>query len=139
MNLWEAHLDRHGQSLEAVMEGQRVVLPNHIAQAVASVAGDTVTLGIRPEDILLLGNREVPDGYLPVTAAVRLIEPMGHEQIVYLDLGSISWIVRTSNEWHGRSGDTVTLAFDGRKLHAFDPATEQSLLYSGTVPEAAFL
>lgn len=129
MNIWDAGLDRQGDTLHAVVEGQKLALPNELAQAVSSLSSNSITLGIRPEDILLLGNQELPSGYLPLNAIVRLVEPMGHEQIVYVDLGPISWVVRTSNEWQGQLGDKTTLAFDGRKLHAFDPSTERSLLF----------
>lgn len=129
MNLWDAQLARQGNTVTAIVEDQQLTIPTELAQAASNLSGSDITLGIRPEDILLLGNRELPAGYLPLKATVRLIEPMGHEQIVYVDLASVSWVVRTSNEWHGQLGDPVILAFDEKKLHAFDPVSERSLLF----------
>lgn len=130
MNLFDVMLDREGDALLAQVDEQSFALPALIARAMESLKTKEATLGIRPEDVMIRGVEAVSDGYLPLAATVRLIEPMGHEHIVYCDAGSARFVVRTSNEWHGSVGDRVTLALDSRRLNAFDPETERSLVFS---------
>lgn len=125
MNLFDVTLQQNGTEIGALLDGQTFGLPSELQPALKTLSSRELTLGIRPEDISLstsTGNGEV-------RATVRLIEPMGHEHIVYCDVGAASFVIRTSNEWSGRVGDTVSLNMDGRRLHAFDPDTEESIRF----------
>ncbi len=129
MNLFDATLTRDGTTVMAKLADQAVKLPEALTPAFMILMDAAVTLGIRPEDITLVQDGRIPEGSLPLTATVRLIEPMGHENIVYLDAGPASFVVRAPNDWRGGVGDTTTMGLDGRQLNAFDPETERSLVY----------
>ena len=80
-----------------------------------SAAGQPVSLGIRPEDILL-GSGEH-------SATVRVVERMGHESIVTLDGEGTPLIARAPGDARIDAGDTVRFSLRGDRLHLFDAAT----------------
>ncbi len=124
MNLMPVHLERRDGAVYAAIEGQRLAVPQRVLGALAGIQVEKTTLGIRPEDLTV--SRDVGDGGLQ--AVVRVIEPMGHETLVYGDIGSTSVIARTSNAWTGRVGETVSLTLDERRWHLFDGVSGASLL-----------
>jgi multiple sugar transport system ATP-binding protein len=62
----------------------KVRMPGDVARRVQQHAGKNVTLGVRPEDIGYAGTGKFaqPENVLPAT--VRVVEPLGDEQIVHL-------------------------------------------------------
>jgi multiple sugar transport system ATP-binding protein len=94
-------------------QGRFIHGPLRLAAAIGSESG--VTLGIRPEDIVL--------GQGPHRARIHLVEPTGHEQIVLLDMQGTRLTARADAALPvPASGD---IAFDLRhnRLHAFDSGT----------------
>ncbi len=73
-------------------------------------AGD-VTLGVRPEDVSLSANGE--------SASVKVVEPTGHESIVFFDLVDHTIIARVGPDVHLKPGEAVRLSFNTAKLHFF--------------------
>ena len=63
-----------------------LTLPRHLVRPDALRDGVAVTLGVRPEDVALSGDGE--------PALVRVVEPTGHESIVFFDLGGHSVVGR---------------------------------------------
>lgn len=126
MNLISAALQRQGDTLYGVIGQQRVEIPAALASAINhQSSGATVILGIRPEDI------SVEPGVFTgpqLTVQIRLIEPMGHEHLVYCDADGASLVVRASNDWTGEVGDSISIQLDERRLQAFDALTEKSLV-----------
>ncbi len=78
-----------------------------------SYADGKVILGVRPEDILI--------GSGSMTAQVLLIEPLGHEVLVYLQIGPTTAIARATGEVTLRPQETVRCEFRTHRLHFFDP------------------
>ncbi|MBX3498048.1 MAG: ABC transporter ATP-binding protein [Alphaproteobacteria bacterium] len=75
------------------------------------VTGD-VTMGVRPEDVSLSA-----DG---LTAAVKVVEPTGHESIVFFDVAEHAVIARVGPDVQLKPGEAVRLSFSTAKLHFFD-------------------
>ncbi|KAE9528309.1 ABC transporter ATP-binding protein [Testudinibacter aquarius] len=93
-----------------------------------SAVGKAVILGIRPENIsnepLLLGSYQKA----MITAPVNVAELLGAEYIVHTSLGEqpIKAIVHSRQQI--KMDEKISLAFDMKRAHFFDPQTEQSLL-----------
>ncbi len=123
MNLLTATLTRAEGQVQAVLGADaRMALPAALAARVARVDGPQVTLGVRPEDVYL----DAGHPGLAVPALVRVVEPMGHENMVYLEVGDgQALIARVGNGWHGAAEDRVTVVLDPDRMHVFDPASEQ--------------
>lgn len=126
MNLVKGNVVAHGDGASIQIGPQAFELPDRIRQTLSRLSTDALTLGLRPEDIYL-GDGHDSDPVL--NATVQVIEPMGHEHIVYLSVEGQPVVARTDNSWNGHAGDTVGMKLNLQRLHAFDPSTEASLLY----------
>jgi multiple sugar transport system ATP-binding protein len=87
-----------------------VTKPSIRADALAA-APMPVTLGIRPEDVLLGGEGE--------PASIRIVEPTGHESIVLVDLKGHRLVSRVGNEVKLLAGEPVSVQLRPSKLHLF--------------------
>ena len=100
-------------------------------------SGGEYVLGIRPEDVFPAEEGD-PD---TVSALVEVVEPIGSDNYVYLDLSGeldqgIStdeegedFIARVDTEFEPEVGDRVHVTFSDEDIHLFDPATGESVLY----------
>lgn len=86
-------------------------------------AGGQLTLGIRPEGVLV--RREATDGFLPVEA--QIIEPLGSFDIVDLKVGSKMLRARTKSGFISGPGEKVYARIDPSQTHFFDAASGKSL------------
>ncbi|CDX62984.1 sn-glycerol-3-phosphate import ATP-binding protein UgpC [Mesorhizobium plurifarium] len=86
-------------------------------------AGGQLTLGIRPEGVLV--RREATDGFLPVEA--QIIEPLGSFDIVDLKVGSKMLRARTKSGFISGPGEKVYARIDPSQAHFFDAASGKSL------------
>ncbi len=120
MNFIAGRLENSGR-LRFVAPALSFELPPGPAAALAPHTGRTVTLGIRPEDIELVGSGGWPAG-------VEVAEHMGNETIVYLRLGGENLIARTLPDRAARPGETVNITFRPDRLHFFDADSELALL-----------
>ena len=66
--------------------------------------------------------REEP-GALP--GEVFVVEDLGNERLVTLDLGGQFVMARTAAEHPAEMGDRLWFSFDSYRSHLFDPATER--------------
>ena len=83
-----------------------------------------VTLGLRPEH-LELGTGAAPGGALE--GRVYLVEPMGSESWVTVEVGGERLIARAAEDFAARTGEPVWLRYDARRLHRFDTASGRRL------------
>ncbi len=88
------------------------------AGALATRAGSTVVVGIRPEDVLIETGPRQGDG--PFAATVEGVEPLGPHDMATIDLGGVVLRART-RPGTVRRGDGVSVAV--RNPHSFDPET----------------
>lgn len=124
-----------GPGMLATGPGVQLRLPEPIAGALAPHQGRTVKLGVRPEDIHSPRQASfVVDESNTVHAQVEIIEPTTTGCTAYLvvDDGeggsqdiAASFPTRLPERYVGQ---VVPLAVDLRKVHVFDPDTEESLL-----------
>ncbi len=82
-----------------------------------------VILGIRAEYLLL---EEVSDRPT-IVGQVSRVELLGHERLVYLQVGEHALTAWASRAWPGRVGETVNIGIDVSGLRLFDAHTGQTL------------
>jgi multiple sugar transport system ATP-binding protein len=85
----------------------------------AMPAGTALTVGVRPDDILL--------GNGPHRAAVKVVEPIGHESIVLVTAAGADLTVRIAGDTPLKAGETVPFDIRGERLHVFDAASGRRL------------
>ncbi len=93
-----------------------------------SYIGKEVIMGIRPEDfhdeeIFMQSADETI-----VKAFVEVVELMGSETYLYLDIAGYNVTARVDPRSTARANDTIRIAMDPNRLHFFDKETEESLL-----------
>ncbi len=112
---------------------------------VADAIGDSVTMGIRPEDIYLTRNADsVTSASEVIEARTDVLEPMGDEIFVYLSLDGASAEMMTSDESSSASNqllmsvdpdttidedEDVSVVLDRSKIHLFDTATGDAITH----------
>jgi multiple sugar transport system ATP-binding protein len=132
MNFFQGILARDGNGLffeEKAVSGKnaagiRLRVADEMSARLSSFAGKEVVLGIRPEHITAESNLvAAPEGQ-PVEALAEVIEPTGPETFLYATHGSHSFAARVPADFRVAVRDKVSLVFDMRQAHFFDPTTE---------------
>jgi multiple sugar transport system ATP-binding protein len=80
--------------------------------------GRQIILGIRPEHLTHGGN---------IRATVDIVEPIGHESIVYATAGSEKLVAIFDPHETPKAGETIDLGVDPTRVHVFDAETERAL------------
>jgi multiple sugar transport system ATP-binding protein len=80
--------------------------------------GRRVIAGIRPEHLHIGG---------PINATVDLVEPIGHESIVYASAGTEKLVAIFEPHEAPRTGDSISFGVDAERIHLFDAAGETAL------------
>ena len=128
MNFIDASITEVGGTFRLNADSFQVEVPRELAGAVKPWAGKKVVFGIRPEDIAdraLAGNANPA---WTIRALVDVHEPLGSDVILYLTAGSHSFVARVDAHTQAKMGQTIEVVFDMRKMHLFNPETQEAVL-----------
>jgi len=120
MNLFDCVFDRDRGQLKSLDETSWALPVNARLQAGAEHHSQKLVLGIRPENIQIDPAGDV-DGHIFV------VEPMGSSNIYDVKLGSTIVKVKTPANLILSPGEKVSLKFNLKRAHLFDPDTSQTL------------
>jgi multiple sugar transport system ATP-binding protein len=130
MNFLTVKIGGDGQSM-LTGEGFQIPVDERVLSDAGASRGQEVIMGVRPED---LKDVRFPgrDGLPKVNAKVEVVESMGSEIFVYLNIGGKTLTSRMDP----RSGDiqpgqNIEVAVDTHHLHLFDSKTEKALVSHG--------
>jgi multiple sugar transport system ATP-binding protein len=127
MNIASATIAAKGKGLNVSLGGDATAFEFPLelsAQISASpAAGADLTLGIRPEGVLL--SRDEKTGF--AASQVHLIEPLGAYDIVDLKIGSTLLRARTKSGFAGKAGEKVWARLDPAQTHFFNSKSGESL------------
>jgi multiple sugar transport system ATP-binding protein len=118
MSFLPCRLEAQGDALYARGGAFSVRIPDERRAALAATNATALTLGVRPEDILL--HADVA-GSIP--AVVDVVEPLGSENVLYLTSEGQRITARASAESTFASGDAVALGINANRMHLFDAAS----------------
>lgn len=110
----------------------KIAIPDILVEETSGIdeyLGEEVIFGVRPEDLVdasIQHEFEVTEDN-SFKAEVEVVEPMGSEIYLYLDFGEDELIARVDADSEAEIGDIVTLGVDSKKMHMFDPETEEAL------------
>jgi len=101
-------------------DGAWVSLPPSLAKAARTGGAADVVLGIRHEDVIV-------DGSTPnnpaLTGSLELVEPLGHQHLLHLRVGSSTVTVRAAPGERPPLGTILPVRFDPARLHLFNGRT----------------
>ncbi|MBX5228437.1 sn-glycerol-3-phosphate ABC transporter ATP-binding protein UgpC [Rhizobium sp. NLR9b] len=114
MNFIEGRIERDGDTLLFRSNGLAVDLSGYAFRA--AVAEGHVTLGIRPEHLVLDG---VVSGLPTIPGHVSVVEPMGSDTVVWFDWTEQSLSLRLMGDVDVKPGDAVAPGLDIAKASLF--------------------
>ncbi len=97
-----------------------------VAKAVEE-RGSEIVVGFRPEDLELSNGAGPQDGVLQIPARVDVVEYLGNQDLLHLDADGTEILALVPSERRCASGDSVAFTIPSKKLHLFDPDTEERL------------
>ncbi|MFP8955948.1 ABC transporter ATP-binding protein [Natrialbaceae archaeon A-CW3] len=129
MNFLEVAARPAGNSL-VLTDGEdfRYSLSQEYARDLDVEDGQTVTLGIRPEDVYV-----ADPGSDGIETTVDVLEPVGSDNYLYLEIVE-GFIARVNADVKPGVGERIEITFDESKIRLFDVETGESLLHHGDQP-----
>ena len=112
MNFFSGKVDDSGAALQC--KNLRLDLAGLLQHALARLAGQSLNLGIRPEDFHVAGDDQ---GW--INGAIDLIEDLGSDRFLHVRCGDIDVVARDGREKSTRPGDRIGLNVDAERVHLF--------------------
>jgi multiple sugar transport system ATP-binding protein len=125
MNFGDITLSATNGTLWAVAPGFKIGLPASLAERAARHAGETATIGIRPEDLHIAGAGDPPE--LCFEAEVEVVEQLGSEIVLDTRAGNTAFVASVEPTLRVRVHDRLRLAMNPNRLHLFDAKTEAAI------------
>ena len=89
--------------------------------------GAEVIMGLRTEDIFPADGAENHPSHYTVSGVVLVVEPLGSETNIHMDLQGIRMIGKCEGRRPVRVGETLKMELNLGHLHIFDAKTTQSV------------
>lgn len=126
MNFLDGTLQEHdGRLIFAGTGYQLAVSPQH-RKTLLATSEQEITLGIRPDQISI--GEDAQDSGNRLNALVDVVEPLGSEQLVYLNIGNnANLIAQLDPTREVKPGDRVALKVNMQAAHYFSKATEAAI------------
>jgi len=145
MNFLDVTAEPTGDGVRLTGEGGAFAydLTGGRARAFGDIEGGSYVLGVRPEDV------SVADGgaQAAVPATVDVLEPVGSDNYLYLNLGDGSdgfdgddasaFVARVSADVEPAVGERVRVVFEESAVHLFDPRDGDAVTATEEEPAAA--
>ena len=125
MNFFRAKLVQADSGLTVDTGIFQVKVPQEYQDDYGSYQDKDVTFGIRPEDIADALQEGSPGQLEKLSAVVEGVEPLGAEIILEMMSGEQRFTARVDPQSKSRLNEQVDVYFDMRKMHLFDPETQQ--------------
>lgn len=127
MNLQPAQIVNSGNN-QKLKVTDRLEIPIPKKDNAPLTDGQKVIMGLRTEDIHLIdkSNNSRKLNYL-VDGVVKIVEPLGNETNLHMDLKGAQFIARSEGRRPFSSGELLQMNLNLEHLHIFDAETEQSI------------
>jgi multiple sugar transport system ATP-binding protein len=123
MNFAEVTIAEEGGQVYATNPGLRVPVAPSRAERLRPYKGQSVTLGVRPEDLHLAAG----DGRTGLDALVEVVEPLGSEILLDVKVGPSLMVARVEPTIRAKVHEKIRLNVESDRLHFFDAKTEAAI------------
>jgi multiple sugar transport system ATP-binding protein len=123
MNFAEATVAEEGGQMVVTNAALRVPIAPSRAERMRAYKGQTVTLGVRPEDMHIAGG----DGQTGFDAVVDVVEPLGSEILLDVKVGSYVMVARVDPTVRAKIHEKIRFNVEPDRLHFFDAKTEAAI------------
>jgi multiple sugar transport system ATP-binding protein len=129
MNFADVTINAAGGGLWAEAPGLRIAVPGHKREALRGLAGQRVTLGVRPEALRVANGADgsAQSSDYAFDSTVEVVEPLGNEILLDVRAGSHLMVARVDPGVRVKVRDAVRLSVDPERLHFFDAKTEAAI------------
>jgi len=122
MNFAEGVVAEEGSALTVSNPGMRVPVSPARADRLRPYKGQTVTIGIRPEDL-----RVATDSRTGFDAVVEVVEPLGSEILLDVKIGPHLMVARVEPTIRSKVHETIRLMVEPDRVQYFDAKTEAAI------------
>lgn len=129
MNFFEGHLKEQDEEIVLDIGFTTIKLPEKIKKAVREKGLSQATVGIRPEHVEIVKEKG-RGGEGLIEAKIDIIELVGKEFIVHLDVDGWSLVAVTGSGLEIQAGERVWLSLDLPRMHFFESEKGKNLLPS---------
>ncbi|WP_152042530.1 ABC transporter ATP-binding protein [Salinigranum salinum] len=134
MNFFDVSLDVAGDGTGTLVgDGFEYAVSTELVDTIDAGTGEYI-LAIRPENLRVDEDAPAEKSF---EATVDVVEVIGSDNFLYLDLAGQECRVRTPVEIEPEIGDTVRITFDEADLHLFDRDTEEAVVHGHNRAEEA--
>jgi multiple sugar transport system ATP-binding protein len=125
MNLLNASLSSVAGGPAVEIAGTAIPASGGFAARLATQPAEQgeIILGVRPEEVII--RRQQETGSVP--GEVFVVEDLGNERLVTLDLGGQFVVARMAADFPAEMGERLWFGFDPERAHLFDPISERRL------------
>jgi multiple sugar transport system ATP-binding protein len=136
MNFFDVSLETGPDGGRLVHDGFTYRVSDGFMDALGGRTDSTdFVLGIRPENARFA---EAADEGKTVRGTVEVVEVVGSDNFIYLDMNGEEFRLRTTSAREPEIGSAVDITFDEADINLFDERTEEAVIhgYLGEEPEA---
>ncbi|MBQ8764850.1 MAG: TOBE domain-containing protein, partial [Clostridia bacterium] len=125
MNFCDAVIAEENGELCVKFGSNTIKLSAAKAEKAKAYVGQTVVMGIRPEDLSDDEDSLAKYADSKVSASVEVTEMMGAETYLYLVIDGMNFVARVKADSTAKIDTTISVAIDPEKIHLFNKETEQ--------------
>jgi multiple sugar transport system ATP-binding protein len=128
MNFFDVEFHRNGDG-SGVLQVDDVFtygVSETLVSTLDAPASERYRLGVRPENVRI--DTSAPADKT-IEATVEVVEVVGSDNFIYVDVGEREARLRTSSEIEPETGDVIDLTFSEDDLHLFDTTTGRAVLH----------
>jgi multiple sugar transport system ATP-binding protein len=102
----------------ALADGNRLALSPGLSARLATAGVARVTLGVRPEDMILGASGDAKEP-MTLEGKVVAVETLGHDVLAHIDVGGLELIARQKSDRIGSWGDKTAVRLAEDRVHLF--------------------
>jgi len=126
MNFFEGRITVERESLVAMVENRKLIIPRHLKERFSRATNREVILGIRPEHIYDGAVKGPFPGSERVSSTVDVIEPLGSMVILISSFGSSLLTCSVEPQTQAKLHHGMEFLIDMNRVHLFDKETGES-------------